>query len=217
MRKQSNIKILSNIIEIVLVLVVGFGLFIYSSSISISKPSKIYNSTDAYFIVMYEIVALSIIRIYLKKRRWPFRDFHLEFNYKMVGAAIILVLARNITGWVITKILKMLNIIDSTFQATIIVSYNINLIGIILLIIINSIYEEVLLTGYLFKKFDKLHPILLILINFILRTSYHTYQGWENLPMVFSLSLIFGIYYIKYKNLWTIIWAHGIGNMVSFF
>jgi hypothetical protein len=85
-----------------------------------------------------------------------------------------------------------------------------------LISVVNSIYEEVLLIGYIFKRFEKFHPGIIILISFIFRASYHTYQGWNNLPMVFILALVFGLYYTNYKKLWPLIIAHGLGNMLHF-
>ncbi|MGQ3013182.1 MAG: CPBP family glutamic-type intramembrane protease [Flavobacteriales bacterium] len=36
------------------------------------------------------------------------------------------------------------------------------------------------------------------------------------LPSVLSLSLVFGMYYLRYKKLWPLILAHAFGNMFSF-
>ncbi|MBK9284379.1 MAG: CPBP family intramembrane metalloprotease [Sphingobacteriaceae bacterium] len=86
-----------------------------------------------------------------------------------------------------------------------------------LIVIVNSFFEELLLIGYLFKRFEKLHPALIILISSIIRASFHTYLGWQNLPSVFILALIFGLYYTRQKKLWPIIIAHAIGNIFYFF
>lgn len=204
-----------------IVLTLGFGLFIYSSTSTFINNSKTpatqsYNSFDFIFIVIYEIMILSIIVFFLKKRHWTIRDFNLDFTLKLFGAAILLVIIRETVGVILTYSLTILNIINSEPVNEPIILFHSNFFSIALITVINSFYEEFLLIGYFFKRFEKYHPAILILVSFLVRASFHTYQGWSNLPMVFVLALVFGIYYIKFRKLWTVIIAHGTGNIFHF-
>ena len=218
-----SIKIRLGIIaEVVLVLLLGFGIFIYSSTRAIIQDSGIsntqtYSSYDFVFICVYEIIILTIIGYFLKYRQWSIHDFHLDFRFKLLGIALFLDLLRLILGFALTKTFITLNIVNHEFITQNPISLQVNNLSIILIILINSIYKEVLLVGYFFKRFEKFHPALIILISFVVRASYHTYQGWMHLPMVLILALIFGIYYIRYKKLWPLILAHAIGNTFHFF
>jgi membrane protease YdiL (CAAX protease family) len=210
------------IIEIFIVLILGFGIFIYSSTVSIiqhshSHPSQTYNSYDFIFIIIYEIIALMIIGYYLKKRNWKFQDFNLDFTFKMIGIAILLVLTREVLGAVIVSAFRSLGILSPEIINSPIILFQTNIFSILLITVVNSIYEEVILIGYLFKRLEKLHFSFIIIISFVIRASFHTYQGWDNIPMVFILALVFGVYYARYRKLMPLILAHAIGNSFHFF
>jgi len=85
-----------------------------------------------------------------------------------------------------------------------------------LIIIINSIYEEVLLIGYFFKRLESYHPVIVIGFSMLIRLSFHTYQGWMSLFSIIPLGLVFGYYYYKYKKLWPLIIGHGFWNLTAF-
>jgi membrane protease YdiL (CAAX protease family) len=208
----------SNIAEALFVLTLGFGLYIYSSTSTFINSSKVttsqtYNSYDFVFMVAFDVIVLTIIAYFLKYRQWTFKDFNLDFSVKMFGVAILLVLIRQATGYVVNSSLAALNIMSFEKPS---ISLPSNIVSIGLIVVVNSIYEEVLLIGYFFKRFEKFHPLFIILTSSVLRASTHTYQGLANLPMIFILGLVFGVYYIKYQKLWPVIIAHGIGNIFSF-
>lgn len=212
---------LGKMTEVFIVLILGFGLFIYSSTIailenSVTSNTKTYNSYDFIFIIVYEVIMLTIITCFLKSRQWSYKDFNLDFSVKMVGVAILLVIIRETSGAFITQALIGLNILNPETLHDPSITLQSNMVSMALIAVVNSIYEEVLLIGYLFRRFEKYHPAMVIAISFLVRASYHTYQGWMNMPMVFVLALVFGIYYIKYKKLWPLIIAHGIGNVFHF-
>jgi len=212
---------ISKITEVIIVLTLGFGLFIYSSTTAIianyqASTLQTYNSHDFIFIIVYELIILTILSKFLKNRNWTYKDFNLDFKLKMFGVAILLVILRETTGIIITRTLTELRVLNAETLNEPSISFHSNIISIGLIVIVNSIYEEVLLIGYFFKRFERYHPAIIILLSFIVRASYHTYQGWTNLLMVFILALVFGVYYIKYKKLWPLIIAHSIGNIFHF-
>lgn len=182
------------------------------NNIKDSTPQD-YNSYDFIFIVLFEIIMLSIIAFILKKRNWKLKDFNLNFSIKMIGVAVLLVIIRETIGLIVNATMPILE--NNTFKIPSI-SLQSNIIGIALITIVNSIYEEVLLIGYIFKRLEKYNPAIIVIVSSIIRASFHTYQGLSNLPTVFILALVFGIYYLKYKKLWPVILAHIIGNTFHF-
>ncbi len=210
----------NEIVEFIIVIGLGFGLFIYSSNYNAFFNSKAeitqsYNSYDFIFICLYELVTISIIIKYLKYRKWICNDFNLIFAPGMILVALSLIASREFFGYLITFIFKQTEILNPLIKETNINIYS-DFVSILLITIINSVYEEVLLIGYIFKRLEKLHPVLILVISFMIRESFHTYQGLESLPMVLSISIVFGVYYLKFKKLWPIIIAHGISNSIKF-
>lgn len=214
---QVFLKNVGMIIEICIVLSLAFGLFIYSSTKAFLNNSKSitaqsYNSYDFIFIVIYSLIILTIVSYYLKYRGLRYTDFNLNFKISMIGVAILLVLIRETIGRCLTFLLTAFSFkIDEPS-----ITLDINVISIILIIVVNSVFEEFFLIGYIFKRFEKINSFVIIFISFIIRASFHTYQGLAYLPMVFIMALLFGLYYIKYKQLWPLIIAHAIGNIFHF-
>jgi membrane protease YdiL (CAAX protease family) len=218
------IRNLSPVIEFTIVLIIGFGLFIFNSTYyyfyanSNFSHAWIYKLTNQgnYFLTVYEIIGLSLIIYILKVRGWTAKDFNLKFTLKLVGTAILLMFITNILCNIVYKLLIQTNIIDETSSRNFQIKLESSWISIILFVLINSIYEEFLLIGYIFKRLEKLYPIFIIGLSVFLRALYHTYQGWIALISIIILGAIFGYYYYKYKKLWPVIIAHGFMNLISF-
>jgi uncharacterized protein len=209
-------------IELLVIMIFGFGLFIYSSTRGFFIVNSNYDKTWTYrltsqghfSIVIYETIALFAILYILKIRNWKVSDFNLEFTFKMIWVAILLILIRNIITNMGYKLFELINVVDrSTIQH---VQYGLesNWISISLVIVINSVYEEFLLIGYFFKRLEKYHPAVVIGLSMLIRLSYHTYQGWMSLFSIIPVGLVFGYYYFKYKKLWPVIIAHGLLNLI---
>lgn len=215
----SNVNVL---LEAVLVLSLGFGLFIYSSSqTAFFTNSKVattqsYNSFDFIFIAVYELIVLIIISYFLKYRHWTLKDFNLDFTPIMFGVGLLLAFIRISSGIGLGHIIESLNLFNPNTLRDSNISLQSNFFSIAIIVIVNSFFEEFLLIGYLFKRFEKYHVALVILISSIVRASFHTYQGWQNVLGILIMALIFGFYYTRQKKLWPIIIAHAIGNIFYF-
>ncbi len=218
------IKKLSPTTELITILIIGFGLFIYSSARSFFivnsdyTHSWIYKVTSQghYSILIYEIIALLMIIYILKIRDWKISDFNLTFTFRLIWIALLIMFIRNIIGNVGFKIFEAFNIVDETTTKHVQYGLEANWISISLIIIINSIFEEFILIGYLFKRLEKYHPVIIIGLSMLIRQLYHTYQGWISLFMILPTGLVFGYYYFKHKKLWPVIFAHGFSNLIAF-
>jgi uncharacterized protein len=182
---------LSKIVEFIIVMFLGFGLFIYSSTISFlenkkSPTTQVYDSVDFIFIVVYEILILLMIAFYLKKRKWQVKDFNLDFTFSMIGIAMLLVCMREGMSYLINQGISAISGLAPSLSNEPNIILQTSLFSTVMIVIVNSIYEEVLLTGYLYKRFEDFHPAILILLSFIMRASFHTYQGLFNIWIVLS-------------------------------
>ena len=218
------IKKLSPTTELITILIIGFGLFIYSSTCSFFVVNSDYThswtykitSQSHFSIVIYEIVALLIIFYILKVREWKMSDFNLTFTFRLIWIALLIMFIRNLIGNVGFKILEAFQVVDDTTVKHVQYGLEANWISISLIIIINSIFEEFILIGYLFKRLEKYNPVIIIGLSMLIRQLYHTYQGWLSLIMILPTGLVFGYYYYKHKKLWPVIIAHGFSNLIAF-
>ncbi|WP_299577163.1 CPBP family intramembrane glutamic endopeptidase [uncultured Sunxiuqinia sp.] len=218
------IRKFSPTIELLIILILGFGLFIYSSTISFFAVNSDYTHSWGYkitnfshsTILIYEVIAFSIILYILKVRAWRLTDFNLSFKFRLIWVALLLLVLRNITGGILSKIFEFATVIGDTGTKHVHYGLEANWIVILLFVVINSIYEEFILVGYFFKRLEKYHPAILIGLSTLIRLSFHTYQGWIGIFYIIPTGLIFGYYYFKYKKLWPLIIAHGLMNLLVF-
>lgn len=194
---------------------IGFGIFIYGSTRTLLSRSSVpeaavYTGADFTFIILYELLALGLIVLLLHYRGWQLRDFNLGFRPVHIAIGLLLVLLRQLLAYPLIQLFTAVGLPEAS------ATFHAGIIPVAAMIVYNSIYEEVLLSGYLFKRLRKWHPAFILLFSFLLRASFHTYQGWGMLPSVFALSLVFGLYYLRFQKLWPLILAHALGNIFSF-
>lgn len=218
------IRKFSPTVEFLVIFIIAFGLFIYSSTISAvavhsnythSWHFKVSNFSHS-ILLIYEVIAFAAILYILKVREWKLTDFNLGFRFRLIWIALLLVFLRNLIGVILSNIFEFATIIDNNGTKHVQYGVSANWFVISLVVVINSIYEEFILVGYFFKRFEKYHPAFIIGLSTLVRLSYHTYEGWIGIFYIVPTGFIFGYYYFKYKKLWTIIVAHGIANLLVF-
>lgn len=207
-------KTTGTFLEFLFVVFIGFGIFIYASTHALLLRDKgitpTYDNGSFAGVLLYECIALCLISLVLKYRKWTISDFNLTFRLSYIPVALLLVLIRFFLSYSGTKAMVLFGMEASSAH------FETGFFSLFCMILINSFFEEVLLIGYLFKRFENYHPLFPLLISFLLRASFHTYQGWGMLPAVFSLAMVLGCYYLRYRKLWPVILAHAFGNVFNF-
>ena len=163
------IRKFSPTLELILILILGFGLFIYSSTVSFFAVHSNYGQSWDYqisnfshsTILIYEAIVFLIILYFLKIRDYKLTDFNLKFTFRLIWVALLLVVLRNLTGGLVTKVFEFATIIDDAGTKHVQYGLKANWIVISLFIVINSIYEEFILVGYFFKRLEKYHPAII--------------------------------------------------------
>lgn len=173
----------------------------------------IVETTGTNHVVIYEFIASIVIIAILKIRKWSLKDFNLRFTPGMIGVGLILLVVQRVLFGVLASILEAPGLIASVDQPH--VATDLTILSGLLLIVVNSCYEEGLLVGYLFKNLVHWNPVVIITVSALLRASYHTYLGWYGFINTLLVGVVFGIYYWKYRKLWPLIIAHGIHNLLA--
>lgn len=85
------------------------------------------------------------------------------------------------------------------------------------LVVVNSVYEEVFVAGYVITVLkEKTSETIAINVSVALRLLYHLYQGVLGVITIIPIGLIFGYWFAKTSKLWPLIVAHAAINLVSF-
>ncbi|GGC63616.1 CPBP family intramembrane glutamic endopeptidase [Undibacterium terreum] len=87
---------------------------------------------------------------------------------------------------------------------------------IIAVAMVNGLYEELFLLGYLQQGFTLSNPSFAVGISVLVRLSYHLYQGPVGVLSVAVYGLIVGIFYFRTGRLWPAVFAHILADIVPF-
>jgi hypothetical protein len=94
---------------------------------------------------------------------------------------------------------------------------NLSLPVLILLGLINPIWEEALETGYFVQSFQRYGMWSAVLASAFFRAFLHAYHGITALIIIFPFGLIFGFVYWKWRRLWPLYVAHVLFDLVAYF
>ena len=212
-------------IEMAVVLLLSLGLLIcvsiqrylqFFSPISSKNWLHRYTDMGMYSITIYELIVLSVLVPFLFIRNWRLKDLNLHFSFKLVGVAFLLIIARNIVSNVSFGIFSVLHLVTPELEKAFNAESSITIYSLIPLLVINSIFEESIVVGYLFKRLEHLNGILVILLSTLIRQLYHLYQGPMSCFLIIPTGLVFSLYYWRYKRLTPLVVAHGIDNLVVY-
>ena len=82
-------------------------------------------------------------------------------------------------------------------------------------IILNSLFEEVTVAGYVVSALSEQGAALCITASALLRFLYHLYQGPVASIWVLPLGLLYAAVYYQWRNLWPLMTAHTLTNLVA--
>lgn len=212
----------SPLTELIVVLTIAFGFFIFQSLANIhSGPRPFWAEGILYFIIVPELVFGGVCIALLHARQKRVRDYGFQPSIAQgltgvgffacswaIWIAALYLVALTQTGW------------QEPQDPLVIPPIEINAFSIAvmcMLVVINSLFEEFFVTGYLMRSLcDMGRPTLAIGLSVLVRTSYHLYQepaGWISTAM---LGLLFSVYYLARKQLFALVVAHGLINGIGF-
>ena len=217
LRKRSSLQ------EGIFVFTIGLGFFIFNSAASYFYISGFPDEHWTYqfkenghiFLLVYEVLAMILIAGVLIPRGWKLNDINLRFSWRALlhGFVIVVVtiLAISSTYLLVTSA----EVTSPESKNAITFGTHQNYLIWMLIIIINSVFEEFLYVGYLSKWLNHDKPAFII-ISTTLRVLVHIYQGTYNLIMHLIIGIVFSAYYTRYKLLLSLIIAHGLWNLLFF-
>lgn len=167
----------------------------------------------------FEIIVLAAVLTILFWRGYSNHDIKLTINPKSTLYGLWLLLKYYLIAIAIFTIPLLLA--AKFFRPTVssatnpFFSMNLSYFSIIAFTIINPIFEELSIIGYLFTSIEKIkgtYPAFFISLG--MRLSYHTYQGFGIL-IVAVFGYILGKAYIKKRNIWPLIVCHACVDLIS--
>jgi membrane protease YdiL (CAAX protease family) len=82
--------------------------------------------------------------------------------------------------------------------------------------VINGLYEEVFLLGYLQRGFQPWGASFALGLSVLVRVMYHLYQGPYGALSIAVTGVIFGAFYLRTGWLWPVVFAHMLADTLPF-
>jgi membrane protease YdiL (CAAX protease family) len=134
----------------------------------------------------------------------------------MVGVAFLLVFATNIILMLFYKEFFVINVITPDLENVVTYKWDVTIYSLIPILVVNSVFEESIVIGYLFKRLENISAIIVISVSVLIRQLCHLYQGPLTFFYIIPMGLVFALYYWRYRRLTPLIIAHGLGNMFTY-
>ncbi|HJQ39975.1 MAG TPA: CPBP family intramembrane glutamic endopeptidase [Thermoanaerobaculia bacterium] len=166
--------------------------------------------------IVIELAIVGIFAAILRARGWPLRQrLGLEFSWKAAAAGVPLFILYLLLYYITATFVLL--VFPAARQVWVFSFTNHAPFALMLLfIVVNSIFEEVTVTGYVIEALGAQGAGVAITASTLLRFSYHLYQGPLASLSVIPLGLLFATMFWRWRNLWPLIVAHTIANVVFF-
>jgi membrane protease YdiL (CAAX protease family) len=221
--------------EIMLVLTVMLGPFIYSSTrYAVTPHASNYISlmlTNHKFLglIADESLLLAVMFGYLRWRGWKPADFRIRAGWKGTVVASPIAFCAYMANTVTVALLLVVIIAFSPHphgwqeslraQSPRILPHSIDVSWFFIYTgsIVNAFLEELVFMGYGFNQFAaRRGPLFALMVMVLLRMLLHTYQGPVHMLGIAAFSIVFGLFYWYLRKLWPLILAHALIDIATF-
>ncbi len=208
-------------LEFLIVILAAFGYFCVRSFFSLFSSSReaVITGNHITSLLVYESVVLLILGWFLRKRGWRLAQLGVIANWKttLIGIGLVLVAQiAYILAWIALALL--FPEVQQISQSKSLSVSNLALWKIFLVSILNPLYEEIFVCGYVITFLKKSKNLwFAIAISTVIRTAYHLYQPLWGIVAIISIGLVFGYVYAKTNRLWSVMVAHAIFDFVGLF
>ena len=213
------IQSLSGRAEYAIVLLSAFGYFILSSILLLLHPTSIPPISQHHLehLLIYESVILALLCTFLRLRGWTTERLSMNATLQdiLIGIGLaVAVYAVYVLVWWIASAAGMRASYAGNYRE--LADHSLTLPAIIGVSLLNPIYEETFLCGYIVTTAKGVNrPIAGINISVAIRLSYHLYQGGIGVLGIIPVGLIFAWWYARTRRIWPVFVAHALFDATS--
>jgi membrane protease YdiL (CAAX protease family) len=211
---QDFLRSLSPRVEFVVVIGGAFGLFVLASVVQALVQPRLDTSDDELrSLLTYEVILLAVLGTFLHIRGWTTSLLGLDLHPRdfLLGAVLaVAVYAVEFAGSLIAQLIFPLK------KPPTLVYPSITVLNFLVASVINPIFEEVFLCGYVVSALQKSRgPWAAINVSTAIRLLCHLYQGAFGVLSIVPTGLIFAYWFARTRRLWPPIVAHGLLNFIE--
>ena len=203
--------------EFAVVILGAFGLFVLVELLP-EPPSAAegrITSAQLQFMSVYELVVGAALAAFLAARGFGLKRLGLQPGLVESAVGLGLALAM-MAGALIVEILFTALHADEAIRQASFTTPGVTLATIATTSVINAIYEEVFVCGYVITVLkDRTDPWTAIKLSAGIRLLYHVYQGPLGMTFVILFGITMAYYYIHRGRLWPPIVAHAVYDFIA--
>jgi membrane protease YdiL (CAAX protease family) len=204
--------------EFAIVVSVAFGYLILGSVLALLFPSPHAPISEGglRFLLVYEPVILLLLGWFLSMRGWSLEQlgFRPSARETLVGFGLAAVTyLAYVAVWLVA--VSISSGLPQAAENNDLVAPGLSLITIIAASILNPIFEEVFVCGYVISALTDSRGLSFgINVSVGLRLLYHLYQGAAGVLGIIPVGLVFAYWYARTGRLWPVIVAHALFDFV---
>jgi membrane protease YdiL (CAAX protease family) len=228
---KSFIRSLSPLTEFCLVIFICFGLSIAASLIWIGnhlnhaprlhtqgmahpniKDVIQLENGDIVFSVILQLITLGITLCIGRIRGWSLATFGLRVSWKWTGLGVVLFFALQLVIHLL-QFLMSGSFFDAANPHDAPAFLRVNHLTVpfvILIAIVNPVFEEAIETGYFFHALRRFGPWITVSAAALFRGFLHVTMGLNGFVTMFAMGLLYGFVYWRWRQLWPLIVAHSL-------
>lgn len=208
-------------VEFAIVILVAFGYLIYGSIQVALHPSAAasghHNDASLIVLVVYETVLIAVLSAFLHARGWTLEKIGLTPTLIDTGLGVLLFVVNDIIWigvWTLTGMVSPET--TAAIGATAVVTPHVSVTAAALVSLINPIFEEVFVCGYVVAALKREEsPWLAVNVSVAIRLAYHLYQGPLGVLSIIPMGLVSAYWFARTGRLWPVIVAHTVSNLVG--
>ncbi len=165
--------------------------------------------------ILAKILILAVVIAILRLRGWQPDRLGLNFSWKAAAAGIPMFVMYLLVFW-ITATFVLLIWPDARTVWVFRYTFSAPMWLMLVFIIVNAVLEEFAVTAYVIASLSHKGAALAIAASTLLRLAYHLYEGPLTFAGIVPLGVLFGALFWRWRNIWPLIVAHSIANIVAY-
>jgi uncharacterized protein len=204
-------------VEFLIVVSLAFGQFIFSSIMAIGMPDDAtYTNQALLSVLIVELMQLAFLVWFLRVRGWTLEKFGLRISLRTTGGGVLLA-AGTFAMFIFVQVLASYGIDMVAAEALYPkVSPKLDLQLVFLTSVVNGLYEELFVAGYIITVLASARGIwTAVNVSTGIRLMYHLYQGTLGVITIVPMGLLYGYVFVRTRQLWPLILAHILIDVVG--
>jgi uncharacterized protein len=201
--------------EYFLIITLCFAYFVVTSLTALLLHIRAFELSSGRVIrgITTELVILAVAAWILRVRGWKMSRLSRRFSWLALLAGLPLFIGYILLYWA-TSLLVIWVYPAASRMTTMRMVPSAPIALLAVFIVVNSVFEEVTVTGYVVTALSEQGAALSITASALLRFLYHLYQGPIASLAILPLGLLFAAVYWRWRNLWPLMVAHTIVNVL---